>query len=714
MSFEAKPGSLLNLFRDTDVDQYKIPKYQRAYSWTEEQVKVFCEDLYYAYSNCIEDYFFGAVIMIKDSTNEKIRNIIDGQQRITTFTILIAQLRNLCEEILFDLEIDSKSKIKYKRQIKQIRDKISDLSQCIEYNIKNDRTIFKLELSNTDKTFFEECLRISKKKDILDTLESIIDFIEEKSNVETDYSELDELRFKNKNKILNIQSTGQNIKFIDLYNELCKDLKTKYEKIKLREHLIIRYLDEKLPVYNIDLNKCMSDLYIEGEDKENIMIFIDSFGNTSHKPASHAKILKAWDIIEEELIKPIMNIREKEVQVEGLINLIDTFIKKTYIVTIISTNEDTAYTMFQVLNDRGRSLGVIDLLRPYTLQMLEGSQYSENTSKNWDKLAEKEDCDKYLATYIESYMKVSSTDKKIHNKYKEKFFKSDTEPLEVAKKIEHILQTYEVYEKIKNGEWPYDTNKTNAWHKNRLKQIISRLSYSKSIPLLLAVYDECTEEDFVSIIDIMERVVFRYITVCEKKSTNLMAVYSKTIEEIRKNKKLNLSDFKIKMNELLKEQGSTMEDFKVKLEGKKLTYSNSSKKRIQYFLSTLEYYYNDYICNNTSKVLMNPTKTILNDTNIWIEHIYSQEARVDYKNDYMDNVVNKIGNLTLLQDSNNRKLGNKSFNEKKSGKDYGYDKEKISITNILKVYNKWEKDEYKIRREMYLDMASKIFTLDGE
>ena len=103
MSFEAKPGSLLNLFRDTDVDQYKIPKYQRAYSWTEEQVKVFCEDLYYAYSNCIEDYFFGAVIMIKDSTNEKIRNIIDGQQRITTFTILIAQLRNLCEEIIFDL-----------------------------------------------------------------------------------------------------------------------------------------------------------------------------------------------------------------------------------------------------------------------------------------------------------------------------------------------------------------------------------------------------------------------------------------------------------------------------------------------------------------------------------------------------------------------------------------------------------------------------------
>lgn len=180
MSFEAKPGSLLNLFRDTDVDQYKIPKYQRAYSWTEEQVKVFCEDLYYAYSGSIEDYFFGAVIMIKDSGNEKVRNVIDGQQRITTFTMLIAQLRNLCEEILFDLEFTNHSKIKYKRQIKRIREKVADLSQCLEFNIKEDRTIFKLELSETDKAFFEEYLRISKRKDILDTLESIIDYIEDK------------------------------------------------------------------------------------------------------------------------------------------------------------------------------------------------------------------------------------------------------------------------------------------------------------------------------------------------------------------------------------------------------------------------------------------------------------------------------------------------------------------------------------------------------
>lgn len=713
MSFEAKPGSLLNLFRDTDVDQYKIPKYQRAYSWKEEHVKMFCEDLYYAYSSSIEDYFFGAVIMIKDSANEKIRNVIDGQQRITTFTILIAQLRNLCEEILFDLELNSHSKIKYKRQIKQIKEKVSDLSQCLEFNIKEDRTIFKLELSETDKVFFEEYLRISKRKDILDTLESIIDYIEDKKNILTEYEELDELRSKNKNKVLNIQSIGDNIKYSDLYSELCKDLDSKYEKLKLREYLILKYLDERLPKYNINLNDYIMEFGVEGEDKENLMIFT-SFTSENIKTASHIKILRAWNIIDEELIKPILDIRDKDKQIEELIKLIDTFMKKTYIVTIISTNEDTAYTMFQVLNDRGRSLGIVDLLRPYTLQILEGSNYSEEASKNWDKLAEKDDCDKYLTTYIESYMKVSSSDKKIHNKYKEKFFHKGIEPIEVSKRIKHMVKHYEIFEKLNNGEWPYDSNKTNPWHRNRLKQIISRLSYTKSIPLLLAVYDECTEEDFMSIIDIMERVVFRYITVCEKKSTNLMIVYAKTIEDIRKNKNLNLTTFKNKMKELLKEQGCSIEDFKMKLEGKKLTYSQSSKKRIQYFLSTLEYYYNDYTCNPNKIVLQSPTKTVLNDTNIWIEHIYSQEARVDYKNDYMESIVNKIGNLTLLEDLNNRKLGNKSFIEKKSGQDYGYDKEKIAITNNLNKFNKWEKEEYIERRKMYLEMASKIFTLDGE
>lgn len=57
MSFETKSGSILNLFLDTEVEQYKIPKYQRAYSWTEEEVITFCEDLNEVCESNIDDYF---------------------------------------------------------------------------------------------------------------------------------------------------------------------------------------------------------------------------------------------------------------------------------------------------------------------------------------------------------------------------------------------------------------------------------------------------------------------------------------------------------------------------------------------------------------------------------------------------------------------------------------------------------------------------------
>lgn len=711
MAFEAKPGSILNLFRDTDVDQYKIPKYQRAYSWKEEQVKAFCDDLYDAYKSKVDDYFFGAIIMIKDSNYEKIRNVIDGQQRITTFTILIAQLRNLCEEIIEDLEINPKLKNKYKKQIKQLREQISDLSQCIEINNLNDNTKYKLELSNTDKEFFEQYIRISNKRELINTFELIIESIEDDIEVFTDFDELDELVSKNKKKINNIIHESQNLKYIDLYNELSKTTNSKYEKNKLKENTIIQYLNEKIPKYNVCLNKYMSNMEIEVEEQENLEI-LKSFSYDNLKATSHKKIVEAWEVIEAELIKPIINIEDKNEQIEELMNLIDTFMKKTHIVTIISTNEDSAYTMFQVLNDRGRSLGIVDLLRPYTLQILEGSQYSEKTANIWDKLAEKDDCDKYLQYYIESFMKISSSDKKIHNKYINKFFKSGVNQLDVYKRINHIIDIYDVYEKIKNGEWPYDADKTSSWNKNRLKQIISRLGYSKSIPLLMAIYDEGEESDFINVIDIIERVVFRYITICEKRSTNLINVYYKFIEDIRKSKNVNLEMFKIKMKELLNEQGCSIEDFKSKLDGKKLTYSKSNKKIIQYFLTTIESYYNDFMYNiNNNTVLINPTKTVFNDSNIWIEHIYSQEAREDYKEDYMDSIVNKLGNLSLLEDSNNRRLGNKSFEEKKSGDNFGYDKEKLSITKSLADLSKWDKVEYLKRRDLYINIASRIFTI---
>jgi uncharacterized protein with ParB-like and HNH nuclease domain len=78
-----------------DEKFYQIPDYQRAYSWDKDNLADLIEDLINSYiSNKEENYFCGSLVLVKDDNNERF-DIIDGQQRTTTFTILACVFRDL-------------------------------------------------------------------------------------------------------------------------------------------------------------------------------------------------------------------------------------------------------------------------------------------------------------------------------------------------------------------------------------------------------------------------------------------------------------------------------------------------------------------------------------------------------------------------------------------------------------------------------------------
>ncbi|MYD93087.1 MAG: DUF262 domain-containing protein, partial [Chloroflexi bacterium] len=88
---------MLDIF--DDKYRFTIPNYQRPYSWTTEQTGELLDDLLYAVrqSNNLQDaspYFLGSVVIIKNDTSPR-AEIVDGQQRITTLTILLCALRDL-------------------------------------------------------------------------------------------------------------------------------------------------------------------------------------------------------------------------------------------------------------------------------------------------------------------------------------------------------------------------------------------------------------------------------------------------------------------------------------------------------------------------------------------------------------------------------------------------------------------------------------------
>ncbi len=100
---EADATTLLNFIKDNQKNQLVIPIYQRLYSWEKEQCKQLWDDIIkIGGDDKMDMHFIGSILYeldgIKYSDNELL--IIDGQQRLTTITLLLTALRDhLSDEV---------------------------------------------------------------------------------------------------------------------------------------------------------------------------------------------------------------------------------------------------------------------------------------------------------------------------------------------------------------------------------------------------------------------------------------------------------------------------------------------------------------------------------------------------------------------------------------------------------------------------------------
>ena len=76
--------------------QYLIPLYQRTYSWEREQCVRLWNDIVNLHKNHREGHFVGSIVRIDEDSaaGSTIAMIIDGQQRLTTLTLLLVALRD--------------------------------------------------------------------------------------------------------------------------------------------------------------------------------------------------------------------------------------------------------------------------------------------------------------------------------------------------------------------------------------------------------------------------------------------------------------------------------------------------------------------------------------------------------------------------------------------------------------------------------------------
>lgn len=125
---------LLNMLSNNDVTFF-IPPYQRNYEWTDDQCKVFLNDIKKTselnLAGTTAEHFFGTITYFQTDAvfgqpNKLV--LIDGQQRITTTMLFLVALRDIMEDANVKAFIDAKylknnnvqGDVEYKIKLKQV------------------------------------------------------------------------------------------------------------------------------------------------------------------------------------------------------------------------------------------------------------------------------------------------------------------------------------------------------------------------------------------------------------------------------------------------------------------------------------------------------------------------------------------------------------------------------------------------------------------
>ena len=160
------PYEISQIFSNDKSVSYYIPKYQREYTWGKKEWGLLFNDV-------IENdkgYFLGSIICVDDSQSalgETVLEVIDGQQRITSLSILLLAIyeqlnmykENLDDDQCIDLNMIKRELVikKGSKYIARLTPQVQSNNQADYYNLLADK-----KLIDADKSNFAGVRRIYK------------------------------------------------------------------------------------------------------------------------------------------------------------------------------------------------------------------------------------------------------------------------------------------------------------------------------------------------------------------------------------------------------------------------------------------------------------------------------------------------------------------------------------------------------------------------
>lgn len=591
----------------TNSPMFRVPKYQRSYAWEVYEVEDYIKDLSSCYSKrkggTPINHFFGGMVSVERSVIGVVRQheyeLVDGQQRISTFVLTIGALISIYKEVIIEAQSsgDTHNEHIISRRIERLTKRFIEFEQEVNRATIN---VDALIMSKADEQFFKDIVRQNSPTPTRVSHERI----------EFAYSKLRE-------KILSTISSASSL--ID-----------KIDNLEIFEHII---------------------------DNDFSMIHI------------------------------------------------------------VTYDKKEAYKLFQVLNDRGKSLTEGDLLRAKTLEILESfTSRQDSAERLWDDILKDPPkiIDNYLRWIYSSHKGTRAGSNTLFDDFLDKFYPQHLSlPIDTSKAqaildtTSYIQKEINILRKISEGNWPFQPSVSpiTAWDRNRLTLLIRELGFTVTIPLLLS---SCLlgEKKFSEVVQILEKFLFRYKTVANQHIEAAITIFHAQSLLMRNSPTTyNVDSLKTALRTLL---SARVNDIHFKSTLDTMSYKEGGgNKPLKYFLMTLEHYKRWYDNGASGTPICNDKTRVYDFSSTTIEHVYPRNAHGTVLNAVLEPVKNEIENLTFMGPSDNVAGGNDDFATKKPI----FLASSVGLNTDIGALAQWTKPELDTRKIQLKDMACKIFSI---
>ncbi|MCT7969491.1 DUF262 domain-containing HNH endonuclease family protein [Laspinema sp. D1] len=407
--------------------------------------------------------------------------------------------------------------------------------------------------------------------------------------------------------------------------------------------------------------------------------------NIHSLPHSNQLLWKAFDYFSGKISEDIPEVVSSGESLATF--LADTVAQRLLFIQINVEDELNAYTVFETLNARGLELSATDLLKNYLFSMFQGPDDLREAQRQWKKMITTVQLEKF-PEFLRYYLSLTYT--RIR---RDRLFKQVRNSVKTAQQAFDLLEELENYSSLfvalgnANDEFWRDIPQNQEYIRE-----LSLFRVKQVYPTLFAAYEKFSPDDFTRLLKLIAVVSFRYTIVSSLNPNDLEAIYNKLAIDIQKET--------IKTPRQVFEQLGALyvldEKFRQDFSLLEISTKGQKRKLVRYILWKLE--------TQLSGV------KIMEDS-FSIEHILPENPdnswQANFTEKQADEMVYRLGNMTVMEPALNREIGNQSYVKKLEK----YQQSQYSLTQGIQAED-WTPDAIANRQQSLGRLAVQVWRAD--